>query len=1256
MKERAIGLDIGIDSVGACVVTLNDGICCEIIEPSSYTFSQSESPKTGVTESMQRGQKRRMRRQVDRKKLRLSDARELFKNRLGVDFDELMKTNKNIVSPAELKVKGLTEKLTKEELSIALYNYLKYRGYKSNRKVDDESDKDVSDRKVLSGIAALRDEIGKREESGEKVYVSQILAERMAKMPKELRHFHNRPDEFTLTVPRDLWLEEIKAVLDKQKSFGVIDEEFKNEYVSLFSRQRDFSEGPGNPSPFADPIDRMIGTCEFDGERRAPKSSASASKFILLSSLRNLSYRMAPGEKYKHFDSEQIRVLEKYALGKKETTYASLFSELGIEPYEVAGLFLSKKEYFDALSAVRAKKSDGESEETPEWHAKVRAAVCKKTLDRAFFKNSEFVYDLRKSLSKIGGDDIAALRESDDFYDDVASILISCKTDQRILAECQKRGYPQKAVDEIIKQKNVTETVALSLPICKKLIPLIESGLRYDEAMEKIGYKHSDKGHAETIGIFPPADVMFKECHIQNVSPAVKKAVIKALLVFSAADKKFGRFGSVGIEVARDLKKSFDERRKIVYAQMDRKNDNIDAKTEIMRKYPTKFRSISSVKKTDVIRYRLFEEQNGVNPYTGKPIDESEIFDDNLYQIDHIVPYSKSFDDSFDNKVLVGAKDNQEKGNRLPLGYLSDGSRLREFVASNDGISREKASRLLATEIPDGMAGSALTDTASAALIVKQLIEYYYLPAGKKCRCISGAMTAIMRKLYGLSGKTTSFRSSSEKGYAAKFLSDYAFDSFDVGSDGKSVTFRFVLQERETVEFEIKKRISRGKQTDSVADSFNDALSFFIENEAYFKDRFHFAYHKQINELYPTINYESDNAESQKRRESGEAILGEVFKAISDDINKKDRGNDLHHAVDATLIAIATEEENNRIKHYFQENENRLDSTTGEIKPEIPFELPYPDFTKDVLVRIYERDQEKQTRLLSSLAPYDANPDLLKIAHVMLPARSPEKGTSGALFKETILGKDEKTGLATKRVLVEKLSLEDAESIVDKDGGNHAVYEACKLWLATPKDSRAKYPMLAKKGTIVRRVRLLTTMPTSKIADLPNDGYAENAECARVDVYQKKDGSGKLGFVAVYRWQLKREKLRSRQLEAIKTGRLSVDKLSKEAKYTMMWGRNDDQQILLTKKELESDYVLKAHLPRYSLIELHLGEKSCLCYSGGVTCGQLDVYSVIGDCSDLIDAGFMGTLGNDKKSKCRVQLSMITDLKVRSISMIGDVS
>jgi CRISPR/Cas system Type II protein with McrA/HNH and RuvC-like nuclease domain len=116
MKERAIGLDIGIDSVGACVVTLNNGICCEIIEPSSYTFSQSESPKTGMTKSTQRGQKRRMRRQVDRKKLRLSDARELFKNRLGVDFAELMKTNKNIVSPAELKVKGLTEKLTKEEL------------------------------------------------------------------------------------------------------------------------------------------------------------------------------------------------------------------------------------------------------------------------------------------------------------------------------------------------------------------------------------------------------------------------------------------------------------------------------------------------------------------------------------------------------------------------------------------------------------------------------------------------------------------------------------------------------------------------------------------------------------------------------------------------------------------------------------------------------------------------------------------------------------------------------------------------------------------------------------------------------------------------------------------------------------------------------------------------------------------------------------------------------------------------------------
>jgi CRISPR/Cas system Type II protein with McrA/HNH and RuvC-like nuclease domain len=56
---------------------------------------------------------------------------------------------KQHVSPFEIKKKGLTEKLTSEELMIALYHYLKYRGYKSNRKIDGG---DESDKKILSGI------------------------------------------------------------------------------------------------------------------------------------------------------------------------------------------------------------------------------------------------------------------------------------------------------------------------------------------------------------------------------------------------------------------------------------------------------------------------------------------------------------------------------------------------------------------------------------------------------------------------------------------------------------------------------------------------------------------------------------------------------------------------------------------------------------------------------------------------------------------------------------------------------------------------------------------------------------------------------------------------------------------------------------------------------------------------------------------------------------------------------------------------
>lgn len=485
-------------------------------------------------------------------------------------------------------------------------------------------------------------------------------------------------------------------------------------------------------------------------------------------------------------------------------------------------------------------------------------------------------------------------------------------------------------------------------------------------------------------------------------------------------------------------------------------------------------------------------------------------------------------------------------------------------------------------------------------------------------------------------------------------MSDYAFDSFELNENGDSLTFHFIYREKEPFDVVISKRSApKGRLLSAEDETLNRSLALFGNNAAYFRDRFHLAYHQAFRELYSTIHYESVNENSSERREAGEVILGAVLNEITKDINLKDRSNDLHHALDAAVIGCVSHKIIVRLTKFFQTHETLVDPTTGEIDPKICLDAPYRDFTSEVLARVYERDQAKLLLILNGLAPYQDEPATFQNAHVLFPTRTPEKNVSGAISKETIFGKDEKTGQIIKRVPVAKLTkASDLDGLLDKNGGNKAVYEACLAWLALPKSTRPPFPRLAKKGNLVRSVRILQPTLASKEVDLSNGRYADNSSNIRVNIYQKKDGDSRLYFVPVYYYQLTRGKIRKEQLAKVQAGKLTADKVLPEAIYSLMWSRADDGIIQINQSDLDEHYKLVACMPRYSLIEIHLGSRSCLCYSGGATSGKLEVYSVLGDNFDLHAANIVG----EKADRNQISVSSISSLKLRSISVLGRLS
>jgi CRISPR-associated endonuclease Csn1 len=1251
---RTLGLDLGIASVGWCLFDDDsDGNPIRIRDIGSFVFDQIENPKSGLTENIDRRQKRLMRRQRRRRVRRLEDARALFQKQFGLDFFTVLSAQEKHISPFDIKVKGLTQKLTPEELMIALYHYLKYRGYKSNRKIDAG---DESDKKILSGISSTREQIAAHRKSGESYYVSQYLIERMAAQPKENQRLHNTSNDYVLTVARDMYLEEIQALLDRQIGYGVIDDSFKNRYIELFTRQRDFSEGPDASSKYHVSLDERIGLCDFDGKKRAAKDSMSAVRFVLLSSLNNLRFKESAGEEYRFLNAEQIVLIEKAALEKKELTYSALFKLLGMVPYRVKGLSISRKEYRAVFAKFCQDENIVNGNISSEQYEKLNQALADKLFSKAFFKNSELVYGLRKNLASHEEAEVKPFVTDERFYDDVASILLVNKTDARILEACKEKAYPAAVVAEILKQKNVTKTIELSLDICRQLIPLMEEGNDYDKALKQIGYNHSAIKHAEKIGYLPDIDTALKNAGLRLTNPVVKHTLVQLRNIINAISATYGCPDHYSIELTRELGKNFQDRQSIRLNQLDNQETNIELKTKLMEKYPDHFHTIFDVSKRrqDMLRYKLFVEQRGMSPYTNKPIKESDIFDDNLYQIDHILPYSQSFDDSYNNKVLVETEQNQNKKNQLPLEYLTDSKPLRDFIAATPSLPREKVTRLLAKDISDDFTNKDFEDSSYIATLAKTLINYYLLPEGESCFCTSGRITEKLRELWGLSGKTHSYRSSFEKHYSGKFLSDYAYDSFEVDEKKENILFHFVYREKEQFDVALaKKAAPKGRALALDDQRFNEAFDMFVNEEAYFHDRFHYAYHEEMASLYKTINYTNVNVEGESRKDAGMEILGRVWNEINKDIMTKDRSNDLHHALDAAVIGCVSHSTIVRLTKFFQNNENLFDATTGELNPKLKLDLPYPHFNDEVLARVYERDQATLFKILNALPQYQSEPACVKNVHVMLPARSPEKNISGAISKETLFGKDEKTGRVIKRIPVDKLTKPaDLDGLLDKDGGNKAVYEACIEWLKLPKATRPAFPKLAKKGTLVRSVRILQPTLASKEVDLSGGRYADNSDNIRVNVYQKKDGDKRLYFVPIYYYQLTREKIRKEQLSKVAAGKLSPDKVLSEPLYTIMWKRDADGSTQITQSDLDKNYTLKGIMPRYSLIEIHIGDKTSLCYSGGVTVGQFEVYSVLGDNYDLISSGIVG---KDRKQN-NLTISTISDLKIRSISVLGKVS
>lgn len=268
---------------------------------------------------------------------------------------------------------------------------------------------------------------------------------------------------------------------------------------------------------------------------------------------------------------------------------------------------------------------------------------------------------------------------------------------------------------------------SLSTKAMCRLLPHLRQGLRYDEACAfeyKTHSKHSlTKEELDNKEYKDRLDVLAKNS-LRN--PVAEKIINQMIHVVNGVIDAYGKPDEIRIELARDLKKNADER-----AQMTEAINKATVEHEKYRKILQEEFGLSYVSRTDIIRYKLYKElePRGYHTlYSNTYIPQEKLFSKE-FDIEHIIPQSKLFNDSFANKTLEARDINIEKGNKTAYDYVrekyGEEGIVRYLRAIDDlNISKGKKRNLLTSEadIPKDFIERDLRDTQYIAKKSRELL------------------------------------------------------------------------------------------------------------------------------------------------------------------------------------------------------------------------------------------------------------------------------------------------------------------------------------------------------------------------------------------------------------------------------------------------------------------------------------------------------------------------------------------------------
>ena len=639
-RKYGIGLDIGIGSVGYAVISRTNNLDARIEDIGVRLFDSGENIRQKASNAQERRGYRSTRRLLRRRKHRKERIKKFFlkiKLMNEVQLKEWQEQNGN-QNVLQTRIKGLNEKLTPEEILDCIIHICNRRGYREF--YGDDSKKDNADKdelqKIEGGLANF-DEI--YQSGGYKSVAEMLINAPVFKTETSFADYRNHKNaKRYILIKREFVKKELEDILNKQSEYypQLTANNIRIICDDMVFAQRDFETGPGNEDDktrrFMGFID-SIGQCMYyKDEKRAYRSTVIADIYALVNCLSQLSFV--------NTETGEILLPENVA---KEIIDTALVNA-SITENDIKNILKQNK--------LEMRKPGKLEVTVPDTIRTLK--TLKAVLTNAGYKYEELIKENQFDINNP-----SKLHQ-------LCLLLSENITPARRIRALKAKGWNEKLQKEVIRKK-----FGGTASVCEKyMIEAIEAfkrGETYGNFHARMLKEREDAlPDIEKQKYLAPFDKKVDEELVKNT--VVFKAVNETRKILNELIRKYGSPEYINIEVADDLGRSFKERAKII----KRINDNKKEKDKIANKLiELGLRKEGEVKPFDIERYRLWEEQEGKDLYTGEVIPVEKILS-GIYDVDHIVPFSLILDDTLQNKALVNLGVNrQQKGQQVPLGYLS---------------------------------------------------------------------------------------------------------------------------------------------------------------------------------------------------------------------------------------------------------------------------------------------------------------------------------------------------------------------------------------------------------------------------------------------------------------------------------------------------------------------------------------------------------------------------------------------------------